>query len=214
MVQTKETSGEPGSEMHALRASEQGAGWELPVDVLEELLFAAGWRREACCAALSGLIEGADRGADDGEGSRITGFTGLGYYGGAEGLLEGARGALERLEEDLAGGTVGLFVGMPGSEGVLTEELARIHTSLLNRPGQALIVADPEARCLAFYVRAPGKGFRTAGWSVVYPAGDGESSQPTDSGAGHEAGGDESEYTERRDDQHGVSNGDADAESD
>ncbi len=138
-------------------------------DALEELMFASGFREEPCVALLDG-----DLGLDDrGTFVELTGFSDLQYTGGERTMHLPLRNALaarfdgrERAGEPLE--VAGFFVGLPGGEGQLTEELARVHLSLFNVPYQVVLVAAPEAGRLGLYARDDQGSFVNETFHVVY----------------------------------------------
>jgi hypothetical protein len=153
------------------------AGARLPVeffvyfDALEELVFASSYRDEPCVALLDGEL-GLD---GDGTFVELTGFSDLQYTADDRTMHLPLRNALaKRFDADTGRSdpleVAGFFVGLPGSGGQLTEEIARVHLSLFNVPYQVALVADPVKKRVGLYARNEDGRFINETFRVVYNA--------------------------------------------
>lgn len=133
-------------------------------DVLAELAYAADfWQPKPAVAFLIGRFT-------------VEGQQGLVEIAGFEGLKSGRdqyRTLREGVDRWIVEGNavefpiVGAFVSKPGSEGILSTEMARAHLSLFNIPFQAMLVMDPVSRCVALYARPPGLKFHNVALTIV-----------------------------------------------
>lgn len=141
-------------------------------DVLKELIKAARFRDDDATALLLGQF------AIDEAGPfvEISAFEGLRYLYGGD-LLELTRPGVREFFRDAFEGEgdkelhiVGVFASRPGSEGLLDEEMARLHLSLFNLPFQAAFIVDAQHERLGLYARAIDQPFFNAPFFVVEPA--------------------------------------------
>lgn len=150
-------------------------------DVIDELTFAAEYRKDVSLAVLLGSF------AIDEHGPyvEVSGFEEFLYVGEERSLYAKTRSAMSRVMAQLGQGTgvpdhhvVGLFVSVPGAEAQLTHELARTHLSLFNVPFQMALSFDPDVRQMAAFVRPPRGRFENTPFWTVGAAGEPE--QPPD----------------------------------
>lgn len=140
-------------------------------DVLDELAFAAAYRDEPSFAILLGAFAVDDRGPF----LEVTGFSRFQYLATLDALYTTLKPELDSLIDELAAGldqtehVVGFFVGAPGWEGRLPEEVARVHLSLFNVPYQLAAVVDPDAQKVGVHARAPGSKFYNSPFWAVKP---------------------------------------------
>lgn len=139
-------------------------------DVLEELAFASHYRNACCFAVLRGHFAMDDEGAF----IEVSGFDGLDYVSNIGEMFGDVRRTVEQSMREIARGevdggrhVVGLFVGNPGGDAKLDEEIARIHLSLFNMPFQIAAVIDPTTQQIGVYTRAPRSKFHGAAFYVV-----------------------------------------------
>lgn len=139
-------------------------------DVLEELVFAARFDERPCFALLSGAFGVAEEAGF----IEVTGFDSLKYLANAEDAYQDLRSACDTwiLDGDIGDPMVGFFAHVPGSKGVLDEEVARLHMSLFNIPFQLVIVFDSASDKLGLYARPPHGRFVACEFNVVRPASD------------------------------------------
>lgn len=136
------------------------------VDVIDELVFAAGYEAEGPIAAAI-LTGGFGR---DGQRGfvEITGFTGMAWANELSELYDVVKPHADAyIGEGPPDAMVGLFVGSPGSEGRVHPEMARAHYSLFNVPFQPIVVYDPDSRVIALSARGPRVPFFNAPFRAV-----------------------------------------------
>lgn len=138
-----------------------GCDYYIYADVLAELAKAARFRDQAAVALLTGSLQMGG----DGIFVEITGFGELQYLYG-EDLLEVTAAALVQ-GEDPQGEVVGAFVSPHGTDGLLTEELVRLHLSLFNLPHQVLLVVDPTSEIFGLYGRESSGRMENFGFSLI-----------------------------------------------
>jgi hypothetical protein len=139
-------------------------------DVLDELTFAAEYREDVSLAVLLGSFALDRRGPY----VEVSGFEEFLYVGRETSLYAKTRSAMKRVHEHLGQGSgvpeahvVGLFASIPGSDALLTSEIARTHLSLFNIPYQMALSFDPTSRRLGAYVRPPRDRFQNIPfWTV------------------------------------------------
>ena len=160
----------PGLQVRRLfESGDQLVRFYLYTDVVEELAFASRYDGRYCAAVLTGGYGvGPERGFIE-----VTGFADLEYIDSLDELYSVLRPACDAVirKADPAGDVVvGMFVGAPGSEARLDEEMARAHLTLFNVPFQPVLVLDPDSRSLALCSRGPRSTFFDAAFSVVSAA--------------------------------------------
>lgn len=137
-------------------------------DVLEELAFAAGYRRAPSAAILLGAFA-VD---DEGPFLEVTGFSHLSYLSQLDDLYDQLRSDVDDLADELSNSArdehiVGLFVGAADSGGRLPPQVARTHLSLFNVPYQLAAVYDPQTHQFGLHARPPaGSFFNSPFWLV------------------------------------------------
>ncbi len=137
------------------------------VDVLQELVKAARYRREAATAVLLGRFCLDDEGAF----IEVEAFRGLEYLYGAD-PVERTRPIVEEAFEAVEGGddgrhVVGVFCARPGGDAQLDVDTARLHLSLFNLPYQLAMVIDGDHHRLGLYARRRNRAFFNAAFYVV-----------------------------------------------
>lgn len=139
-----------------------GAERDFPIDlyiyrdVLDELVFAAGYEEAPSIAIVTGGF-----GVSGGRGFvEMNGFEEFAYIEGEfepfEALAEGCRRLQQDSDDEYP---VALFCSLRDSHALIPPEFARLHLTFFNVPFQPLVMLDPTADEVAFYARAPRRGF-------------------------------------------------------
>lgn len=153
-------------------------------DVLDELVFAAGYEDEPSFAIVTGGfgVDGvrgfvemtgfehffhADADLEAGAEDRIGPGVGVDFGLGADVDTKIGEACLETQQQAGDDYPVGLFAAVRGCKGIIPDAIARLHFTYFNVPFQPLLLLDPDTRDLVVYGRAPRRPFLDAPLFVV-----------------------------------------------
>jgi len=138
-------------------------------EVFERLLEEARERSAVHLAVLTGEAGGDDRGRF----AELIGVAKQTYTARLETTYRPMRSALDGVREQMGGSDgevdrriAGIAAVYEGSEGKLSEDVARLHLSLCNAPAQVALVGDPETRLFGLYARNREGGFESIAFDI------------------------------------------------